>query len=208
MDNNGLTTGDLALMRNNGFDGDNGFVWIFGLLMMMGMMNGGWGVNNNWHQNLATQNDVQRGFDTAALADQSRDILAAVSGGTAQSVAATNQAKYDNINVMKDVQAALTGQIADVRMMEQNILGKQAECCCDIKQMIEQSKYEQAMALAGFELRLNSKLDQNEITNLRDQIQNLRLDQATSGMLRFPNTWSYGAGPFPPVFGPSCGGNM
>lgn len=32
MENNGLSTGDLALMRDNGF-GDNGFMWIFGLLI-------------------------------------------------------------------------------------------------------------------------------------------------------------------------------
>lgn len=34
--------------------------------------------------------------------------------------------------------------------------------------------------------------------------QQLQLAQATSGMLRFPNSWSYGAGPFPPIFG-GCG---
>lgn len=196
MENNGLSTGDLALMRDNGF-GDNGFMWIFGLLILMGMMNGGsFGFGNNaaaalGYQNLATQNDVQRGFDTAALQDQSRDILAAVNAGTAQNVAAVNA-----------VQTILSGQINDVRMMEQNILGQQAECCCSIKQMITESKYEQAMALAAFEQRITSKLDQNEITALRDQVQKLQLDQATAGMLRFPNTWSYGAGPFPPIFTP------
>lgn len=196
MENNGLSTGDLALMRDNGF-GDNGFMWIFGLLILMGMMNGGgFGFGNNsaaalGYQNLATQNDVQRGFDTAALQDQSRDILAAVNAGTAQNVAAVNA-----------VQTILSGQINDVRMMEQSILGQQAECCSSIKQMITESKYEQAMALAAFEQRITSKLDQNEITALRDQVQKLQLDQATAGMLRFPNTWSYGAGPFPPIFTP------
>jgi sulfite reductase alpha subunit-like flavoprotein len=197
MENNGLSTGDLALMREgNGF-GDNGFAWIFGLLILMGMMNGGglgWGNNAAaalGYQNLATQNDVQRGFDTAALQDQSRDILSAVNAGTAQAVAATNAA-----------QNLLSSQISDVRMMEQNILGQQAECCSSIKQMITESKYEQAMALAAFEQRLNSKLDQSEITALRDQVQKLQLDQATNGMLKFPNAWTYGAGPFPPIFMP------
>lgn len=71
---------------------------------------------------------------------------------------------------------------------------------------IEQSKYEQAMALANFEQRLTSKLDQNEITNLRDQVQQLQLQQATNGVLRYPNSWTYGAGPFPPLFGNNCCG--
>ena len=197
MENNGLSTGDLALMREgNGF-GDNGFMWIFGLLILMGMMNGGgfgWGNNAAaalGYQNLATQNDVQRGFDTSALQDQSRDILAAVSSGTAQNIAATNAA-----------QNLLSGQINDVRMMEQNILGQQSDCCCQIKQMITEAKYEQAMAMAAFEQRITSKFDQSEITALRDQVQKLQLEQATAGMLKFPNGWTYGAGPFPPIFMP------
>jgi hypothetical protein len=57
------------------------------------------------------------------------------------------------------------------------------------------------MQMAQMEARLTSKLDQNEITYLRDKVQNLELAQATSGMLKFPNSWSYGAGPFPPIFG-------
>jgi len=110
---------------------------------------------------------------------------------------------------MKDIQMALANQISDVRMMEQSLQGQQYECCCSIKQLIEQSKYEQAMALAGFEQRLTSKLDQSEITNLRDQIQQLQLQQATNGVLRYPNSWTYGAGPFPPLFGNNCcGQNM
>ena len=61
--------------------------------------------------------------------------------------------------------------------------------------------------MAGLEQRLTSKMDQNEITSLRDQIQQLQLAQATAGMLRFPQGWSYGAGPFPPIFG-GCSQNI
>lgn len=67
------------------------------------------------------------GFNFADLQNQNRDILNAISNCTSQAVAATNQAKYDNINVLKDVQMALASQISDVRSMEQNILGAQQE---------------------------------------------------------------------------------
>lgn len=223
MDNNsGMSVADVAALSGGGFGGfGNGFEGLIYLAVIASMFGGGFGWGNNGfnnaigYQNLATQNDVQRGFDTAALQDQSRDILAAVNSGTAQSVAATNQAKYDNINVMKDVQMALASQIGDVRSMEQSILGNQNDCCCSTKMLISetgngiqaalaQAKYENAMGLAGLEQRLTSKLDQNEITSLRDQVQQLQLAQATSGMLRFPNSWSYGAGPFPPIFGGCC----
>lgn len=221
---NGMSVADVAaLSGGGGFGGwGNGFEGLIYLAVIASMFGGGFGWGNNGfnnaigYQNLATQNDVQRGFDTAALQDQSRDILSAVNSGTAQSVAATNQAKYDNINVMKDVQMALSSQIGDVRSMEQSILGNQNECCCSTKMLISetgngiqaaiaQAKYDNAIGLAGLEQRLTSKLDQNEITALRDQVQQLQLAQATAGMLKFPQSWSYGAGPFPPIYGGCCG---
>ena len=48
---------------------------------------------------------------------------------------------------------------------------------------------------------------QNKIEAQAQRINQLELAQATAGVLRFPNTWSYGAGPFPPVFGGCCGNN-
>jgi hypothetical protein len=55
--------------------------------------------------------------------------------------------------------------------------------------------------MSHIEARLNAKMDANEIQSLRDQVSQLQLAQATNGMLRFPNSWTYGAGPFPPIFG-------
>ena len=167
------------------------------------MGNGGF-YGGGYKPQYATQGDVQNSFNFSDLQDQNRDILNAVNSGTAQSVAATSQAKYDNINVMKDVQSALTSQIADVRSMEQSILGNQNECCCSTKMadvrsmeqnilgnqnecccsmkmliseqaantnaMLAQNRYDLSMQLAGVEQRLMSKMDANEIQNLRDQV--------------------------------------
>ena len=46
MDGN-LTTGDLALMRDNDGFGNNGFFWVFALLILMFGGNGGFGWGNN-----------------------------------------------------------------------------------------------------------------------------------------------------------------
>ena len=58
----------------------------------------------------------------------------AITNGAAQAVAATNQAKYDNINVMKDAQAAIIGQIGDIRTNQMQLLANQNECCCNTRQ--------------------------------------------------------------------------
>lgn len=211
----GLSASDVALLNSeNGFGGGNAFIWIFGLLILMSMFNGGFG-NNGYQPQYATQQDVQYTSQFGQLLDGNRDIINNVTAGTSQAVAATNQAKYDNINVAKDIQMALSSQIADVKAMEQNILGNQNDCCCSTKMMIAdagaslssqiaQNKYENAMSLAGLEQRLTAKMDANKIEELQNQVNQLQLAQATNGMLKFPNSWSYGAGPFPPIFG-GCG---
>lgn len=191
MDNGGLTTGDLALMGNNGFGGENGFMWVFGLLILMGMFNGGFGNNAALgYQNLATQNDVQRGFDTAALQDQSRDILGAVNAGTAQAVATTNQVYHDVVGAVNDKYGELQRDVAALQVGQANLLAAQKDCCCSTKMDIQEAKSEILGAMA-----------QNKIEALQAQVNQLQLQQATAGMLKFPNGWTYGAGPFPPIFG-------
>lgn len=147
----------------------------------------------------AIQNDINRGFDNQNLQAQSRDILGAVSAGTAQTVAATNQVYHDIVNNLGDKYMELARDVAGVQGSVAAAIANQNECCCSTKLLIEQSKYDNAMALAGLEQRLTSKMDQNEITSLRDQIQQLQIAQATAGMLRFPNSWTYSGGVFHPV---------
>lgn len=165
--------------------------------------------------NIATQNDVQRGFDAQNSMANQREILTAVNAGTAQSVAATNQSFHDTLGVLTDKYGELARDIAAIAVGQQQAINNNMECCCGIKQLIQQTsantdakiaeaKYENAMNLAGLEQRLTSKMDANTIQNLRDKVGALELAQATNGMLRFPNQWTYGAGFFPPFFG-GCG---
>lgn len=208
-DGGSLSPADVMAMSNDGMGGNNAFFWIFALLLLAGGFgNGGMYGGGGYRPQYATQDFVQNGFNFNDLQDQNRDLMNAVTGGTAQAVAATQQAKYDNINVMKDVQMALGQQIADVKTMEQNILGNQNECCCSTKMLIAeqaantnaqiaQSRYDTSMQLAGIEQRLTSKLDANEIQNLRDQLQNVQMQQALSGVVRYPNAWTFNAGNFP-----------
>ena len=42
-------------------------------------------------------------------------------------------------------------------------------------------------------------LAQNKIEALQAHVSQLQLAQATSNVLRFPNSWSFAAGQFPPV---------
>ena len=213
MDSTGITP-----VMNMGDNGMNGFMGIFGLLILLGILNGGFGGGfggNNGNAN-AIQADVNRGFDNQNLQAQSRDILGAVSAGTAQSVAATNQVYHDIVGNLGDKYMELARDVAGVQGSVAQAIANQNECCCSTKLLISeagaglsaqiaQNKYENALALAGLEQRLTSKMDANEITALRDKVQQLELSQAVYGVVRYPMGWTYGAGTFPPTAGTTVG---
>lgn len=208
MDNNGLTASDVALLSGRegvGDFGGNSFVWIFGLLILMGMFNGGgfgWG-NNGFsnaigYENLATSNEVQRGFDNQNLQAQTRDILAAVNSGTAQAIATTNQTFHDNLSAMQNLYNETSRDIAALAVGQANLQANQSACCCDLKMLVQQTAADNALQLAQMEARFNAKLDANEITNLRDQLNQVQMQQALTGVVRYPlqTTYSSGGNPF------------
>lgn len=216
MDNGtGLSASDVALLNGGGEFGNNSFIWLFAILALMGGGFGGWG-NNGFanaigYENLATSNEVQRGFDNQNSMGNQREILAAVNAGTAQSVAATNQNFHDTLNAVQDKYGELARDIAGLAVGQGNILAAQTACCCDTKQLIQnkaaetnaqiaQSKYDTSMQMAQMEQRIMSKMDANEIQGLRDQLSAVQLQQAVSGVVRYPMSSTYSAG-----YNPFCG---
>ena len=211
----GLTASDVALMNRDGGWGDGmGFMWIFALLILAGGGFGGLGFGNSrglGYENYATSNEVQRGFDNQNAMANQREILTAVNAGTAQAVAATNQAKYDNINVAKDIQSALQMQIANVATMEQSIGDKLQTCCCETNRNIDSVNYNAAMNTASINANTTAQtqkildaLAQNKIEALQSKVNSLELQQAVAGVVRYPmqSTYSSGCNPF---CGCSCG---
>ena len=210
---NSLSAADVALLNGqNGFGGNGmGFMWIFALLVLAGGGFGGWG-NNGFanaigYENLATSNEVQRGFDNQNIQAQTRDILTAVNAGTAQAVAATNQTFHDNLAAMQNLYNETARDIAGLAVGQANMLANQNTCCCETKQIIMQNNYDGALrdaaTNANFTAQIQSVKDmiaQDKIESLQAQVSQLQLAQATAGMLRFPNTWTYNAG-----VGPFCG---
>lgn len=187
----------------NDTTGSNSFLWIFGLLILMAMMNGGNGFfgNGGYHPQYATQDFVQNGFNFNDLQDQNRDISNLVTTGTAQAVAATNQSFHDTLGALNDKYGELQRDIAALAVGQANQLAKSNECCCETKMLIAENSAAINLALANMEGRLTAKMDANTIQELRDKVGQLELSQATAGVLRYPNSWTYGAGPFPPFYG-------
>lgn len=216
----GLTASDVALLSRDGNDmwGGNSMMWIFALLILAGGGFGGfggWG-NNGFanaigYENLATSNEVQRGFDNQNLQAQTRDILAAVNAGTAQSVAATNQTFHDSLMANQGLYNEIARDISALGLGQANMLANQNACCCDTKQLIQQTNYDGAMRDAATNANITAQIQsvkdmiaQDKIESLQAQVSQLQLAQATSNVLRYPSSWTYNAG-ISPFCGCGCG---
>lgn len=211
MESNGYSLSDVvaAIGGNNGANGGMGLLMIVILFLFVVMFMGGTGRNQGYQPQYATQQDVQNTAQYGNLLDGNRDIANLVTAGTAQSVATTNQSFHDTLNVLQDKYNEVTRDIAALQVNQVNAIANQSQCCCETKMLIQQTAADNALQMAQMEARLNAKTDANEIQNLRDQIGQLQLQQATAGVLRYPDSWTYGAGPFPPIFGGCYGqGNI
>ncbi|MBO4543027.1 MAG: hypothetical protein J5725_07610 [Bacteroidales bacterium] len=202
---NGLSAADVALLNNDGMGGWNGMIWLFAILALFG--GGGFGFGNANNQ-YATSSEVQRGFDTQNLNSQTSAILGAVNNGTAQTVAATNQTFHDSLMANQNLYNEIARDISNVQLGQANILANQNECCCSTKQLIMQNNYDAAMRDATTNANLTAQIQsvkdmisQNKIEELQAKISRLEMQNMTSNVLRFPTSWSYDAGQFPPIFG-------
>ena len=189
----------------DGFGGGN-FMGIFGLLVLLAFFNGGFGGFGNTGGVATLNADMQRGFDTQNLQAQTRDIMNAVTNGTAQTIAASTANATNAINAIKDGNAALIREFGNVETALTALDGNMRNCCCDVKQMIMQSNYDGAMrdaaTNANFTAQIQSVKDliqNNTIQGLRDQVDSLRDQVNMSGVMRFPNQWTYTGGYFPPL---------
>lgn len=145
----GLSAADVALLNNDGMGGWNGMIWLFAILALMGGGFGGWGnnafANAIGYENLATSNEVQRGFDNQNAMANQREILAAVNAQGQAGIAATNQTFHDSLMAIQNLYNETERDIAQLQVGQANLLAKQGECCCETKQLIQQTNYDGAM---------------------------------------------------------------
>ena len=210
-DGSGLSASDVAMLagNNDGF-GSNG-LWLFAILALMGGGFGGWGNNRfGYEPQYATQDFVQNGFNFNDLQDQNRDILNAITSGTAQSVAATNQSFHDITATLSDKYTELQRDVAGLAVGQANLLAKENECCCSTLRAIDGVNYNSAMNTAAINANTTAQTQKildaitgNRMADMQSEIDQLKLAQAVSGVVRYPTASTYYAGTNPFC---ACGG--
>ena len=233
MGENGLSASDVALLSDkNGIGwGDSSFFWIFALLILAGGGFGGLGWGNNGfanaigYENLATSNEVQRGFDNQNSMANQREILAAVNDASARGIATTNQVYHDIVGYVGDKYDELARDIYGVGTAVQQGIANQNECCCQTKLLIQdvaantnaniaQSRYDAAMNTASINANTTAQVQKvldaitgNRMADMQQQINDLQLQNQLASVVRYPNNTFYAVPS--PCFNTGCGcGNI
>lgn len=187
-------------MGNSGFGFDNSGIWLFAILALMWGGNGFFGNRGYGYGTEAVQADVNRGFDNQNLQAQTRDILAAVTSGTAQAVATTNQTFHDTVAVLSDKYNEIVRDVAAVQVGQANLLANQNECCCATQRAIDGVKYDNLVNTQ----KILDALSANKIDDLQAKVADLQAQLYNVGTVKYPLSMSYNAGASPFCSGCGC----
>ena len=218
-----MSPSDVAVMmndrNNDGWGNGMGFMWIFALLILANGGFGGWG-NNGFqnaigYENLATSNEIQRGFDNQNSMANEREILSAINNYSLQGMQNSNQnTQYITSQVM-DKYNELSRDIYGLAATQQAAMGQQAQCCCETKMLIAETaanqRYESAMqnnaiiqAIQADGNATRAMIQQEKIDALQQKVQTLEMQNAMTGVVRYPMSTAYNAGYNPFC---NCGNN-
>ena len=99
-----------------------------------------------------------------------------------------------------------------MRVGQANILAKAQECCCEQLRAIDGVNYNNALNTASINATTTAQtqkildaISANKIDALQSKVNELQLANAMSGVVRYPNAWTYNAG-VSPFCGCSCMG--
>ena len=199
-----LSPADIAAVQGGGFGGfGNEGLWLFAILALMGGGFGNWGNRGTGDRN-ATVGDVQRATDFAALERQNNETVAAV-----------RQAAYDNQAAVKDGNYNILGELRDLQAAAAEGFARQQECCCNILRGIDSVNYNGALNTASINANTTAgiqkvldKLCENETNALRARVQQLELQSAMCGVIRYPTMTTYATNCNPFFSGCGCNGNI
>lgn len=216
-----MSPSDVAVMMrdNDGWGNGMGFMWIFALLILANGGFGGWG-NNGFanaigYENLATSNEVQRGFDQQNSMANEREILATINTNSLQGMQNANQNTQYMMSMFNDKYNELQRDIAGIALGQQQAIANQSECCCNTLRAIDGVNFNNAMNTSSINAtttaqaqRIIDYLTNSDMQRLRDENQTLRTAQMLdpiqnrlSMIPTYPNSFTYNAGP-----SPFCGG--
>lgn len=143
------------------------------LIALFFLLFAGRGFGGSGESSPATQADVQRATDFAALERQNNE-----------GVAATRQSAYDVTSAVKDNAYNILGELRDLQSVTESGISVQQKCCCDILRAIDGVNYNASINACEIKTAIHAEgeatrtlLQQQENQRLRDELAQSRREQ-------------------------------
>ncbi|MBD9053224.1 MAG: hypothetical protein EGR23_06365 [Holdemanella biformis] len=203
MDNFSLADIKAVTDDNDGGWGNGGAWWIIVLFLFMFGNGGFWGNRGTVEQpvtegslcNAMNFNNLENAV--GRLSDNENLHMMQISQGLATT-------GYENLRNFADTQSAIKdGDYA--------LAAQLAQCCCDNKQAIADVKFTNEKNTAEINANTTAQIQKvldtittNRMAEMQNQINQLQLQSAMCGVVRYPNATTYNAG-CNPYFNGNCG---
>lgn len=190
---------------NNGTFGGGGLLFVVILFLFFVMFGGGWGNNQRGeldrYATAASQQEILFGQQFGQINDRNTNI-----GNGICNLGYEMQGGFGQLG--KEV-ALGQSNLNQTIMGTGNALSRQlGDCCCEnrlavanLGAQMDRQTCEITTAIKAEAAATRAMLQEDTIQRLRDQVADLRMDNRMQGVVRYPNGYSYNAGP-----SPFCGG--
>lgn len=189
--------------RNNCGDGMNSGAWIFGLIVLAALFNGGFG---GWGGNRGLgigADEMSNSLQTNIL-EASANQRENCSQFTATNANITNgfaNLSRDLCSQSFGIVQTITSGNSDIKDRLAAMAAADAECCCRIERELLENRYLGAQNTAAVNANTTAQVQkvldvlcQDKLSAQAARIQQLELNQALCGVIRYPNSMTYSAG--------------
>jgi hypothetical protein len=197
LNNEGYSLADLATATGGGSMGGNSGAWWIIILFLFCFMGGGMFGGNG---NLLGQNDLQRAIDLNSIQEGQANLSANIQRNIYETTGAIKDASYNNLSEIRDIQAAVASGFAN-----------QQTCCCTTQRAIDGVNYNLATQSAAIQAnstantqKILDAISANKMADMQNEINQLQLQSALCGVMRYPTAATYSAG-YAPLYASSCG---
>lgn len=192
-----MSPADYAAVGGNSFGGEGGGgFWIFALLILFGMLGGGGGIFGNRDARAATVEDLNNSANFTRLEGQVMN-----NGNRIENKADAVYSGICNLGYEISQQFAATN-------------AQMANCCCTTQRAIDGVNYNAAMNTAAINANTTAQtqkildaIAQNKIDALQARINQLEMQNALCGVVRYPTQTVYNSGANPFCGGQTCNAN-
>lgn len=207
---NGMTLSDIAAVtRDNDGWGEGGAWWI--IILFLFMFGNGWNRNNGPVEQPVTESSLCNAMNfndlenaVGRLSDNENLHMMQLSQGLAS-------VGYENLRNFADTQAT-------VKDGDYSLAQQMADCCCKTQSGLKDVEFNAAMNTAAINANTTEQIQKvldtmatNRMAEMQNQINQLQLQSALCGVVRYPNATTFSAG-FNPYFNQAacsgCGTNF